>query len=357
MKKITDKFRFILFITGFMFAVAFSGCTENDGSNKNNIKYSETLRVYNAGEYIDRTTIEDFEKEYSIKVEYSEFDSNEDMYAEISKNPNSYDVLVPSDYTIDRLIKEDALAKLDKNKVTNLTNIADEYLDLSYDPGNDYVVPYMVGTLGILYNKKLTSGLVESWDSLFDAQYRGKVLMLDSERDTIGVALKMLGFSMNSINNAELEQAREKLLEVRSNISDYNESEEIRDKMVAGDAVLGVVYSGDAKTAIDRNPDLAYIIPKEGANKWVDGFVIMKDTQHLEAAYKFINFMCRPNIAVRNMAKIGYTSPVSGAWAEFSGNKIMFPAPEELDRCESFLYDREAAQKYSDLWNEVRRLW
>jgi spermidine/putrescine transport system permease protein len=212
----------------------------------------------------------------------------------------------------------------------------------------------MVGTLGILYNKKQVTAPIDSWTVLFDSQYNGKVLMLDSERDTIGLALKMLGFSMNSNDDAELAQAKSQLQTARSIASAFNESEEIRDKMVAGEGVLGVVYSGDAKTAIDRNPNLAYVIPQEGANKWVDGFVIMKNTQHLEAAQKFINYMCRPNIAVRNMSSIGYTSPIKGAWAEFGGNKIMFPTAEELDRCEAFLYNAGANQKYNKLWLEVR---
>ena len=329
------------------------GCGMGDASNTN-IKFTETLKVYNASEYIDKNTIADFEKEFAIKVEYEEFDSNEEMYVEISKNPNAYDVLIPSDYTIDRLIKEGKLAKLDKNNVGNITNIAEEYLKPSYDPDNDYVVPYMVGTLGILYNKKRVTGPIDSWTALFDPKYKGKVLMLDSQRDSVGVMLKMLGFSMNSNDDSELEQAKASLLTARSIASAYNNSEEIRDKLVAGEAFLGVVYSGDAKTAIDRNPNLAYVIPKEGANKWIDGFVIMKNTQHLEAAQKFIDYMCRPYIAVRNMTKIGYTSPVKGAWAEFNGNKIMFPSAEELIRCEAFLYNVEATQKYSKIWTEVR---
>ena len=323
-------------------------------SKKDNIKYTETLKVYNASEYIDSATITDFEKEFAVKIEYEEFESNEDLYGEISKNPNAYDVLVPSDYIIDRLIKEGKLAKLDKNKVPNIENSAEEYLKPSYDPNNDYVVPYMVGTLGILYNKKQVTAPVESWTALFDLKYSGRVLMLDSQRDTIGITLKMLGFSMNSNNDAELSQAKSKLMSARSISASYNESEEIRDKMVAGEAILGVVYSGDAKTAIDRNPNLAYVIPKEGANKWVDGFVIMKSSQHIDAAQKFINFMCRPNIAVRNMSKIGYTSPIKGAWAEFGGNKIMFPGADELTRCEAFLYDDQTTKKYTKLWSEIK---
>jgi len=315
---------------------------------------SKTLRVYNASEYIDQTTIADFQREFGVKVEYSEFDSNEDMYAEIIKNPNAYDVLVPSDYLIDRLIKEGRLAKLDRNKVPNIANIAEEYLRPSYDPDNDYVVPYMVGTLGILYNKRRVTGPIDSWTILLDPKYKGKVLMLDSQRDSIGIMLKMLGFSMNSNDDAQLSQAKASLITARSVASAFNNSEEIRDKLVAGEALLGVVYSGDAKTAIDRNPNLAYIIPNEGTNKWIDGFVVMKNTRNLEAAQNFINFMSRSFIAVRNMTKIGYTSPVKGAWAEFNANKIMFPSTEELVRCEAFLYSAEATQKYSKIWTEVR---
>jgi len=347
--------KLILLTTVFAMALVFVGCgTGNAIAGESKIQYTETLKVYNASEYIDKTTIADFEKEFAIKVEYAEFESNEDMYNDISKNPNAYDVLVPSDYTIDRLIKEGKLAKLDKTKVPNIANIAEEYLKPVYDPDNEYTVPYMVGTLGILYNKKQVTAPIDSWTALFDSRYQGKVLMLNSQRDTIGATLKMLGFSMNSNDDAELTQAKAKLLTSRAIFSAYNESEEIRDKLVAGEGVLGVVYSGDAKTAIGRNPYLNYVIPKEGANKWVDGFVIMKNTQHLDAAQKFINFMCRPYIAIRNMTKIGYTSPVQGAWAEFGGNRIMFPATEELDRCEAFLYDTQATQKYTLLWSEVR---
>ena len=344
-------------IAVFVIATGLAGCemkNTSSGGASEKIKYNETLKVYNASEYIDKTTIADFEREFAVKVAYSEFESNEDLVDEISKNPDAYDVLVPSDYTIDRLIKEGLLAKLDKSKVPNLANAAAEYLNPAYDPNNDYVVPYMVGTLGILYNKKRVADPVDSWTSLLDTKYSGKVFMLDSERDSIGAALKMLGFSMNSSDDAELAQAKSKLQTARSVASSFNESEVIRDQMVAGEGVLGVVYSGDAKTAIDRNPDLAYVIPKEGANKWVDGFVVMKNTQHLEAAQQFINFMCRPNIAVRNMTKIGYTSPIKGAWAEFGGNRIMFPTAEELDRCEAFLYDAQATKKYNQLWAGLR---
>jgi spermidine/putrescine transport system substrate-binding protein len=324
---------------------------ESDNLPKNP---SEIITVYNASEYMDMTTIRDFEKAHNVGVKYVEFDSNEDMYDEISRTPDAYDVLVPSDYMIDRLIKEGKLAKLDKSKVPNMSNVAPEYLAPAYDPNNEYVVPYMAGTLGILYHKKAVSAPVDSWTSLFDTQYKGKILMWDSMRDCIGATLKMLGYSMNSSDDRELSEAKAYLQKQRSLVQKYGE-EEIRDILIADEGILAIVYSGEAKRAVDQNPNLAYVIPKEGSNKWVDGFVILKSTKHLEASQKFINFMCRPHIAVRNMTETGYTSPVSGAWAEFGGNKIMFPTAEELLRCEAFLYNAEAAGKYNRFWSEIRR--
>ena len=354
MKKLIKKI--ILFTLIFAVVFALAGCDEQNGNGggtsipRNDSR--EVLKVYNATEYIDKTTIADFEKEFNIRVAYAEFESNEDMYDEIGGKSGEYDVLVPSDYMVDRLIKEGKLAKIDPAKVPNIQFVAPQYLKPDYDPDNDYTVPYMVGTFGILYNKRVVSEPVESWSVLWDTKYRGQILMWDSQRDIIGMTLKMLGFSMNSNDDSELGQAKSRLNSGRT-LFQFG-SDEIRDKMVADEGALAVVYSGDAKTAVDENPNLRYVIPEEGSNKWVDGFVIMKDTKHMDAAEKFINFMCRPNIAVRNMTRTGYTSPIFGAWSEFGNNKIMFPTEEELARCEAFLYDKDATQKYDRLWSEVR---
>jgi len=347
----------VLFTIILALAAGFCGCGNKLNSSKANDSRKtndsrEVLRVYNFTEYIDKTTIADFEKEFNLRVIYDEFETNEDMYEEIVDNPKDYDVLVPSDYTIDRLIQEGRLEKLDLNKIPNIANIAPEYLKPEYDANNNYVVPYMAGTLGILYNKKYAAGPIDSWTSLFDSQYKGKILMWDSQRDVIGLTLRMLGYSMNSNNDSELAQVKARLASQRSFVQ-YG-GDEIRDIMIADEGTLAFIFSGDAKTAIDQNPKLAYVIPKEGSNKWVDGFVIMKNTEHLEAAQNFINFMCRPNIAIRNMTKTGYTSPVSGAWGEFGDNTIMFPTAEELERCGPFLYNKEASQKYARLWGEIR---
>ena len=314
-------------------------------------KYSNVLYVYNAAQYMDKSAIMDFEKEYKVRVEYSEFESNEDMYDNIIKNPDKYDVLIPSDYMIDRLIKEDKLAKLDKDKINNISNVAREYLSPEYDKNNDYTIPYMTGTLGILYNTKKVTKPVDSWIALFDQTYRGKILMWDSERDCLGATLKMLGYSMNSKNQSELVSAQNKLIEQRSYVK-YGE-EEIRDMMIAGEGTVSLMYSGEAKNAMNQNRDLDYIIPKEGGNKWIDGFVIVKNTKHLEMAHNFINFMCRSNIAIRNMTTTGYTSAIKGAWGEFGNDKVMFPSEEELSRCEAFLYDKDAVQLYNQIWSKV----
>ena len=321
--------------------------------NEEKIDYIGEINVYNAAEYMDKSTIKDFEKEYKIKVNYKEFESNEAMYEDFVKNSSKYDVLVPSDYMIDRLIKENRLEKLNKSNITNLSNVANEYLNPEYDKENEYVVPYMTGTLGILYNKKMVNEQVDSWNILFDNKYKGQIWMWDSLRDAIGMALKHLGYSMNSTDENELNQAKQALITQAKILKGYAE-EESRDAMIADEGALALVYSGEAKFAIDQNPNLAYVIPKEGSNKFVDGFVIVKNTKHKEEAEKFINFMCRANIAVRNMTSTGYTSPIKGAWGEFGNNSIMFPSNEELARCESFLYDAKATEKYNKIWKEVK---
>ena len=317
------------------------------------INYVEEISVYNAAEYMDQDTIKDFEKEYKIKVNYKEFESNEAMYEDFVRNSNKYDVLVPSDYMIDRLIKEGRVDKINKSNIPNLSNIAGEYLNPEYDKANEYVVPYMTGTVGILYNKTMVKEPVTSWNILWDNKYKGQIWMWDSMRDVIGVSLKRLGYSINSTNENELNEAKKALISQSSILKGYAE-EEARDAMIADEGALALVYAGEAKFAIDQNPNLAYAIPNEGSNKFVDGFVIVKNTKHKEAAEKFINFMCRSNIAVRNMTSIGYTSPIKGAWDEFANNKIMFPSQEELARCEAFLYDTVGTEKYNKIWGEVR---
>lgn len=320
-----------------------SGCTSG----------KTVLKVYNAGKYIDRSVLSDFEKEFDVKVVYNEFDSNENMYVKIANDTYTYDVVVPSDYFIDRLIKEDRVVKLDKSQIPNINNIKPEYLAPSYDENNDYSVPYMVGTLGILYNKKMVSDPVDSWDILWNEKYANQIFMWDSVRDVVGAALISLGYSMNSNDDKQLEEAKEKLIAQKPLVQAYI-SDEMADKMIANEGALALTYSGDALIAINENPDLDYVIPKEGSNSWTDGFVLLKTAKEPELAHKFIDFMCRAEIAARNMEETGYTSPVEGAATEeMLNNPIMFPSAEILEKCEEFTYSSEATEKYSKMWVEI----
>jgi len=299
-------------------------------------------------EYIDRSVLRDFEKEFNVGVKLVEFESNEDMYEDVISS-NEYDVLIPSDYMIDRLIQGGCLAKLDRTRLSNISYVARQYMNPAYDRNNDYHVPYMVGTLGILYNRKALQ--ITSWADMFATP---GILMVDSERDAVGLALKMFGFSMNATNDTQLEEARQLLQKSKSNIRGFYESTDIVDMIAAQDAFIGVVYSGDGKLAVDLNPSLAYIIPEEGSNKWTDAMVIPANSSNISLAHEFINFMCRPNIAIRNMSKIGYTSPIKDAWKEFAGNTIMFPSDENLALCETFVHSPQIVEKHNKVWISIR---
>ena len=342
MKKIS-----LVLLICFM-TLLFSSCSDS----------RPVLKVYNAGKYIDPAVIEEFEELYNCKVVYDEFDSNESMYVQIANNTYTYDIVVPSDYYIDRLIQEDRVEKLDKSKLPNITKLDEQYLNPVYDPGNDYSVPYMVGTIGILYNKAKTGVEEEdvTYGMLFDQKYKGQIFMLDSVRDALGVALIHLGYSVNSTDENELEQAKNLLIKQKPLVQAYI-TDEMVDKMVAGEGLITLAYSGEAAYALslDENDELSYAVPKEGSNKWVDGFVILKTGKQKELAHKFIDFMCRQDIAQMNMIETGYVSPVLGTEPEEeSDTEVYYPKPETLANCEAFTYSAKVTEKYSDIWLSVQ---
>ena len=325
-----------------------AGCS--DTPHEPQSTYSDTITIYMPVEYVDTAVLRDFEQEFNVAVVLEEFDSNEEMYDNVMKT-TEYDVLVPSDYMIDRLIQENYLAKLDKSKLRNaFLYIDDHYLNQAYDQNSDYSIPYMVGTLGILYNRRTVQ--INSWK---DALATNGILMVDSERDVVGLTLKMLGYSMNSVNDTELVAAEQALLGARGNIRGFYETTDIVDLITAQEAFVGVVYSGDGRLAVDLNPNLAYIIPEEGSNKWSDAFVVPANSSHIDLAHEFINFMCRPNIAIRNMSSIGYASPIPDARREIvDEGKIMFASDEDLERCETFIHSSQIVSKHHDIWTNIR---
>ena len=320
---------------------------------------SVTLTVFNWYDYIDPAVIDLFEEETGISVQYVNFTTNEEMYTKLEAGAGTYDVLFPSEYMIERMINHDMLAELDLSAMPNFANIQDSLKDPSYDPGNAHSVPYMWGTLGYVYNTEMISEELTSWSALFDDAYAGNVLMMNSMRDTIGLALKYLGYSMNSRDPEELKAATELLVDQKQrHIESGYLLDEIKDKMIGGEAAIGVVYSGDAQYSIDENASLKYVIPEEGSNIWVDGMCVPKDSKHIAEAQQFIDFMCREDIAEMNFDYIRYCSPVQAVADNLSDEEATMPAlnpaAEIVEKCEYFNDVEDAMSLYEGVWMEVR---
>lgn len=320
-------------------------------------KNKDTLNVYNWGDYIDKSVIEEFEKEYSINVNYETFATNEDMYVKIKKGGSNYDVVIPSDYMITKMKKENMLEKIDMKNITNYKYIADRFKNRKFDSKNEYSVPYMWGTVGIIYNSKLIKDNIDSWDALWNSKYKDEILMVDSQRDAIAVALKKLGYSMNTRNKAELEKAKKELMKQKPLVHAYV-GDEVKDLMVDEEGAMAVVWSGDAITMIERNPDLKYIIPKEGSNLWFDNMVIPKGSKHKKEAELFIDFMTRPEISLKNTEYIGYSSPntktVEMLKPEKRDNKVAYPDEKVLKNCEVFVDLGDFITEYDRAWTEIK---
>ena len=330
-------------------------------AKENDVMNGEKLVVYNWGEYIDPEVLTMFEEETGIDIVYEEFETNEILYPKISSGAIAYDVICPSDYMILRMIENDLLSEINFDNIPNLKNIGKQYLERSrqFDPENKYSVPYCWGTVGILYNKMMVDEPVDSWSILWDPKYKDNILMQDSVRDAFGVTLKYLGYSLNSIDLDELTEAKNLLIEQKPLVQAYV-IDQVRDKMIGNEAALGVIYSGEAIYTQKENPNLEYVIPKEGSNIWIDSWVIPKNAEHKENAEKFINFLCRPDIALMNFEYITYSTPNEAAREliedeSIRNSEIAFPDLSKYDNLETFQYlGTEADQVYGDLWNKVK---
>ena len=330
-------------------------------AKENDVMNGEKLVVYNWGEYIDPEVLTMFEEETGIDIVYEEFETNEILYPKISSGAIAYDVICPSDYMIQRMIENDLLSEINFDNIPNLKNIGKQYLEQSrqFDPENKYSVPYCWGTVGILYNKMMVDEPVDSWSILWDPKYKDNILMQDSVRDAFGVTLKYLGYSLNSIDLDELTEAKNLLIEQKPLVQAYV-IDQVRDKMIGNEAALGVIYSGEAIYTQKENPNLEYVIPKEGSNIWIDSWVIPKNAEHKENAEKFINFLCRPDIALMNFEYITYSTPNEAAREliedeSIRNSEIAFPDISKYDNLETFQYlGTEADQVYGDLWNKVK---
>lgn len=338
-------------------AVTVNGC----GKSADKAGSAGEVYVYNWGEYIDEDVKAEFEEETGIKVIYDMFETNEEMYPVIEAGGVKYDAVCPSDYMIQKMIENQMLAEINFDNIPNIKEIDPKYMDMSksFDPDNKYSVPYCWGTVGILYNKTMVDEPIDSWSVLWDEKYKDNILMQDSVRDAFGVALKYLGYSLNSTDLDELNEAKDLLTRQKPLVQAYV-IDQVRDKMIGNEAAIGVIYSGEAIYTQQENPNLEYVIPKEGSNLWIDSWVIPKNAEHKENAEQFINFLCRPDIALMNFEYITYSTPNTAAREliedeSIRNSKIAFPDLSTVPNLETFQYlGTKNDEVYNELWNKVK---
>ena len=367
MKKIISVFLCVLLIlSSLVFGVSADDAYAYDEEYYSKFKNDNlTLYVYNWGEYIadgsDDTmdVIKEFEELTGIRVEYTTFDTNEGLYSKLQSGSAYYDIIIPSDYMISRMAQNGMLEKLNYANIPNF----EKYIDASfknpdYDSAQEYSVPYTWGTVGLIYNTKYITETVDSWDILWDEQYSGKILMFSNSRDAFAIALKRLGYSMNTENPDEIREAAELLKEQKDVVQAYV-MDQIFDKMSEENAWIAPYYAGDYITMSETNEDLAFVFPKEGFNQFVDAMCIPKGCVNQEAAEMFINFMCEPKVSAENCGYIGYSTPISVAKElmdeDIVSNEVAYPSAEILENSETFRNLSDDTNKLlDDLWIEVR---
>ena len=357
-----------------LISVFFVACGKNntdttEEEGQADAQGDNVVMVYNAGEYIDPEVPKLFEEETGIKVIYDTFETNEEMYPVIQAGGVVYDAVCPSDYMIEKMMQNHLLQEVDFNNVPNIKEIGKDYMKMceQFDPGNKYVVPYTTGTVGILYNKKMLDDLgvpyPTKWADLWNPKLKGEILMQDSVRDAFMVALKKEGHSMNTVSDAELDEALQDLIKQKPLVQAYV-VDQVRDKMIGEEAAVGVIYSGEILYVQGElegtDVEIDYAIPEEGTNVWFDGWVIPWNAKHKENAEKWMNFLCRPDIAAKNFEYITYPTPNVGALAlldkSYTENKAVFPDMKEvLKKGEVYTYlGEENEAKYNNRWKILK---
>ncbi|MCA0385349.1 MAG: spermidine/putrescine ABC transporter substrate-binding protein [Firmicutes bacterium] len=331
-----------------LFATLFTGCKSED---------KIVLNVYNWGDYIDEDIFETFEEETGIEINYETYATNEEMYTKIKKGGTQYDIAIPSDYMIEKMIKEDLLEPIDLSKIPNYANIDSRFKGLDFDPENKYSVPYFWGTVGIIYNTDLITEPVDSWSVLWDEKYSGMFTMVDSQRDSIMVALKKLGYSMNTKNLDELEAAKQALIEQKPLVLAYV-GDNVKDMLISEEAAMAVVWSGEASAVIQEYDNFAYALPKEGSNMWFDNVIIPKGSKNIEAAHQFIDFLCRGDIGFKNADYVGYatcnTETMKLIDQSLIGTTYAYPDLKLLENFEIFSDPGDFITEYDRIWTEIK---
>ncbi|SDG58225.1 spermidine/putrescine transport system substrate-binding protein [Fontibacillus panacisegetis] len=336
-----------LVLAVMMVLAVLSGC----GSSK------ETLNIYSWADNFDADVLADFEKQYDVKINYDVFANNEDLLAKIKAGGGGYDLIQPSDYMVATMIKQDLLAPLNKDNIPNFTNIADTYKNPSFDPDNKYSIVYTSGVTGIAYNTKYVKDEIDSWEDLWNPEYKGKVLLLDDNREIIGMALKKAGHSNSSTAEAEITAAVEDLKNLLPSVLAFD-TDNIKQKMIQEEGWIATVWSGDASVIAKDNPDVAYVVPKEGGTIWSDNYAIPKDSKHQELAEKFINYMLDPEVSAKNYESIGYSDPNTAAKPfhseEYNNDRMINLSQDELSRTEWLGDVSDMLQLYDRFWTELK---
>ncbi len=323
---------------------------------------SNVLKLYLPGEYLGENVISDFEKQYGVRVIVENFDSNEMMYTKLMAG-DRYDVIIPSDYMIERLMNEDFLQPLDKSMIPNMENMSDAVLGMSYDPDNTYSIPYFWGSVGLVYNHENVDPAViesEGWEILRNTDYAGHIYIYDSERDSFMMAFKALGYSMNTEDPNEINDAYEWLLQMNNTMSPVYVTDEVIDGMMNGYKDIAVVYSGDAAVVLDENEDMSFYMPSQGTNIWCDAMVIPQNAENPKLAHEFINYMLTYEAAFDNTETVGYTSPNAEVFEEMTSSEDLYAdnaayLPRSgYDKDEMFHDNQTLMRELSKLWIKVK---
>lgn len=317
---------------------------------------SETLYVFNWGDYIDPEVLRMFQEEQNVRIVYQEYATNEDLYVKMKNTKEPIDVIFPSDYMLERMIREHLVRPLDRSKLSNFDKIDPHLLHAQFDPENAYSVPYFWGTVGIVYNRREIPEGIRRWADLWDEKYARDIVLYNSQRDVLMMALKKLGYSMNTRSVEELEEAKRELIRQKPLIYAYL-GDEIKDVLASGDADIGLVYSGDAGTIMRLNDDFEYVLPEEGTNLWIDACAIAHTSRHPELAHRFIDFLMRPDIAAMNAQYLCYATPIDEAKAFISEDLLesdaLYPDFDQLHHTEFFRDPSDMLKTYDRIWTEV----
>jgi spermidine/putrescine transport system substrate-binding protein len=319
--------------------------------------FRDTLHLYSWADNFDEDVLKDFEKQNNVRIKYDVFSNNEELLAKIKAGGAKYDVIQPSDYMVGTMAKLGLLEELNKANIPNAANIASQFQNQPFDPGNKYSLMYTWGVTGIAYNKKFVTDKIESWADLWNPKYKGKVVLLDDSREVIGMGLKKRGQSNSSKDAAQIQGAVNDLKTLLPNVLAFD-TDNIKQKFISGEAWIGTVWNGDAALIAQENKDVAYIVPKEGGTIWADNYAIPKGSKHKELAEKFINYMLDPAVSVKNYESIGYTNPNEKALAqhskEYTSNAMINLKQDELKRTEWLVDVGDALKDYDKFWTELK---